>query len=206
MKLKCYFIILFIIIFFPLTVHSYNDKKTHRYITDVSIQSSDVYDYFKNILGFQKGYRDSVNGSLITKLIQDGAEHEDFANRAYNHFYNPLQEEGLDDFPFPHFRLYDPQTRLVCGTEYFFTGIPTLKWAMGTGCRQCCNSSNKSEDDNCNDYSWQRAMESYYQALTATSDRKRNDLFSAFFEKLGRVEKTRRLGDADDNMKLTSYS
>jgi hypothetical protein len=194
MKMPKFILSIILIVLIPSISTAYNDIRTHKYITEVSIKEvppakSVFQNYLFYILGFKNDIRENINGKQIGERIKDGAYHEDLGYRGYNHFYNPLNSEGLDDWPWPLFRSYDGiQTRLnLCGSDYLLTGIPALKWAMGTGCRQCCTSSNKSEDDNCNDYSWQRARESYYQALTATSDRERNDQFSAFFEKLGRV-------------------
>jgi hypothetical protein len=170
MKMKYYFIFVILFTLFPINVHSYNDKKTHRDITEVSILKSNFRSHIKNILNIES---ESEEEKRIFSFIKDGAEHEDLPTRAYNHFYNPLNGEGLDDWPWPLF--IKPQE---CGLKYMTTGIPALGWAMGTESRNCWSEINASESDDFNDYSWQRARESYYQALTATKDWDRNDQFA----------------------------
>ncbi len=156
MRLKCYYFILLLIFLYPINLFSYNNTKTHKQITDISIQRSDLESYLQTVLGFQNGYKFEINENTITKLIQDGAEREDLGYRGYNHFYNPLTGEGLNDSGFP--RVYwGSATGVGKGAEcleYLTVGIPAMLWAMGNGCRMCCDKSNPSEDDNRNEYSW----------------------------------------------------
>jgi hypothetical protein len=190
MKLKCYLLILFIIIFCPIIGYSYNDIKTHREITDVAIQKyEESNDYFKKVLGFKEGTNEPLNGSTVTKIIQDGAEYEDLEYRAYNHFYNPINGTGLDDYPFPIVWWGSASVigKLITCKRYLTVGIPALVWAMETDCRACCDESNPSEDDDCNQYSWDAARNTYYEALISQSDNARDELFAGFFEKIGRV-------------------
>jgi hypothetical protein len=194
MRMKCYFIILMLFVLYPVTAFSYNDTKTHKDLSNTSIKVSILDNYLKNYLGMQKGFDEPIKGTEVTKLIQDGAEHEDLEYRAYNHFYNPINGTGLDDYPFPivWWGWASGNGKLSTCKRYLTVGIPALVWAMDTDCRACCDESNPSEDDDCNQYSWEKAREYYYRALTSSlipdeNNKTRDEYFTEFFEKLGRI-------------------
>ncbi|HEY9060909.1 MAG TPA: hypothetical protein VIO64_10480, partial [Pseudobacteroides sp.] len=183
MKLKCFLIMSFILVLYSPSVFSYNDTTTHKDITKTSIDKfEEINDYFKSILGFKEGSNEPVNETTITKLIQEGSTNEDHRNRAYNHFYNPLNGEGLDDYPFPLFRLYGGKSS-NCGSLYKYTGIPALGWALGSGYRSC--GAGYFDEDNYNGYSWIKARESYYNSFFYPE--LRDYYLISFFEQFGRV-------------------
>lgn len=87
------------------------------------------------------------SGSLIEALVNH-------ARRASKHFYDPVNEIGLTDHPYPG------------------ASVPSLNWA-----------SNHSD----NGYSWVKAREYYFKALTSQTKEERDENFAKTFRVLGQV-------------------
>ncbi len=163
---------------------AYDDILTHPAITKVAIEQSNLRDFLINNLGISEGIEKTYDGKMIMKLLQLGSTNEDLAFRAFNHFWNPIHNEGLDDEGWGWVFGWIP-------IWYHFTGLPNIDWAMGEaqdGTRlDDCGEGDHSKDHNCNDYSWKRAREAYYEAIVGLTEDARNDSFMELYEKLGRV-------------------
>jgi hypothetical protein len=168
---------------------AWDDKLTHPEITRVAIQKSNLDQQLKELLGIPDGKLHMYQKGKIEDLLQDGSTNEDIPLRAYNHFWNPIHNEGLDDSGFGW--IFENNLLLRDYVWWSFSGLPNLYWAMGeTQDGQIldeCGSGDHSSDNDCNDYSWRKARKLYYEALVETSSEIRNYNFISFYEKLGRV-------------------
>ena len=157
------------IIFLSLTisnmVYSYDDRRTHPELTKKAIRYDGcaMDDYLITYLGLPQGIKTLYGEneeSMIIKLVMKGSTNEDKKSRGFNHFHNPLNDEGLDDI---------------------FTGNSNRDWALGllpdsTPIDEC-GPGDHSSDHECNDYSWRRARETFYNALVSESETDRNNNF-----------------------------
>ena len=94
----------------------------------------------------------------IRDLLRQGSTHEDAGFwRAQNHFFNPINNQGLFwEVPMM------PD----------FAGFPNRDWAMGVGPGgveyDACGPGDHFSSATCNDYSWRRVKQSFYEALGGT--------------------------------------
>jgi Tol biopolymer transport system component len=173
-------------------VIAYNDKTTHRFITEVAIQRSTLDRYLQEKLGIPEGlrttYKVSSKDKMIIELLQDGSQNEDFAYRAYNHFWDPVRNKGLDDDGWSRLLLLSGPDRLI---PLHFNGFGNSEWAMGRkedgGPLDNCGSGDYSENNKCNDYSWRRARDAFFEALMSDTDEGSAQNFVLFYERFGRV-------------------
>ncbi|HEY9060839.1 MAG TPA: hypothetical protein VIO64_10120, partial [Pseudobacteroides sp.] len=167
-------IILLLFFLFESKSYAYDISFTHKSLTEKSVDISEINNIIINSLGIFKGLDEVINGYNLKDIITKGSVDEDNKVRAYNHFHNPLPEinAGLDD------------NISIANLFFDFSGQSTVDWAFG---ETICNSEDPSNDGVCNDYTWGRAREYYYKALTADNDFDRLDSFSKSFERFGRV-------------------
>jgi hypothetical protein len=115
MKKYCAFILL-AICFNIAHVFAFDDKTTHPAITEAAVEQSvlKTTDYLKNNLGFEKGRNEEIAPNpentrrqiTIEQVISNGARTEDsgvlpsgpFCERAENHFYNPIDQTGINEY------------------------------------------------------------------------------------------------------------
>ena len=90
----------------------YDDTKTHPDLTENSISFSKLDEYLRSNLGLTIGTDTPYNGKPIVELFRSGSTNEDKPlTRSRNHFWNSLNNKGLDDWP--------------------YAGDPNRDWAMG---------------------------------------------------------------------------
>jgi len=162
-------------------VLAYDEKISHPQLTDAAIGISELDTYLKSYIGLTKGIGTITNGVQIKELIKTGSRNEDSPlMRAENHFWNPYRDEGLDDS--------------LLG--YHFTGLRNRAWALAL--ESCCDTDcdclntpgvtgNYVNSNQCNDYSWTKARQEFYQAMTSTDEAIRNAHFRNMYESLGRI-------------------
>jgi hypothetical protein len=179
--------ILLIVLFNPLSVWSWNDKKTHpllgEYASEISILGRDSGVFLKS-LGFPGGLDEVINTDgqkleikkwigLGERLEDAGSKMDMLVNKARfnNHFHIATKqkgdyrwlEAGLDDwtlFPFP----------------VHSTGESSLLWAQ---------DRERQKRFVGRDHTWQQARDDYYGALTGTSEEVRSEKFAAMFRTQG---------------------
>lgn len=169
-----FILIVFLLFHGPESMDAYDDKVTHPDLTRIATDKSNLDQYLMNI-GYPKGVDTSYGGKTIVDLLKQGSTHEDTTPRAYNHFYNPITDSGLDDE--------------VLFWE--FTGESSLDWARGysdAGNLDDCEPVEYSfSNHQCNAYAWRKAKESFYTALTSKTQQDRDKHLMVFYEQLGRI-------------------
>lgn len=159
-----------LLIFLSSGLRAYDEKFAHPDLTESAIGKSNLDNYLKSSIALPDGVRTIYDGKTIIKLIADGSSNEDLGMRARNHFWNPLKDEGLNDL---------------------ITGLPNRSWAFGYGENgeqlYACGSGSHWMDGSCNDYSWRKAREHYYAALTGITEEVRKENFKKMYESLGRI-------------------
>jgi len=126
------------------------EKETHRainqYISENAFNSFRLDTYLKSNLGFAKGKDQLINGQKIYELIRDGGKTEDEPayTRSRNHFHDPL--------------LPRDQAGLNSG---IFTGLSSALWIQ--------DQTNRRGTDLGGDWSWKKARQFYYAALSGNS-------------------------------------
>ena len=168
---KCEILILIIPAFFlGSNAIAYDEKYAHPYITESAINKSELDNYLKSYLNLPGGIGTRYDGEPILKLITNGSANEDLGVRARNHFWNPCKDNGLNDL---------------------MTGLPNRSWALGYGENgeelYACGWGIHWMDGSCNDYSWRKAREHFYEALTDINEEVRNENFREMCESLGRI-------------------
>lgn len=69
---------------------------THRAINEINAaKGSFLHQYLINQLGMKNGVETEINKKWIIKYISDGGEEEDAGVRCFNHFLNPITNQGL---------------------------------------------------------------------------------------------------------------
>lgn len=112
MKIKKYLLEIFItqIIICTFFAHSYAlNPHTHedlnRYIANNTIDGFSLDSYLKDQLGFPNGKDESFNSKRIWAWLRDGGKYEDKPPgtipylRSFNHYHNPLTDQGYSGFP-----------------------------------------------------------------------------------------------------------
>jgi hypothetical protein len=140
---------------------------THKAISNRSVAPgvSSLDEFLKNMLPFEfeNGIDQVVDGGRLVKdLIEDGAKNEDCCLiRPRHHFHNPRLTWDQAGWRPPPFSVQ--------------LGESSVIWSQD----QNQNSGGK--------HSWKDARDSYYQALTATSDSEKRRLYAETFRSLGHL-------------------
>lgn len=176
-RLRIIVLITFYLINFNHQVFGYDEKYTHPQITNKAINQSNLNTYLIRYLNNNDGIKTLYGSKNIVKLIESGSTNEDASlKRSENHFWNPLKNEGLDDWSF----------------GLHFTGYSNRDWTLGYDIGNgnpifACDSGDNFDSSTCNDYSWRKARAEFYQAMTSTTRESRDDNFIKMYESLGRV-------------------
>ena len=143
------------------------DDRAHISLTRRATQLSTLDNFLKATLPFEffDGLNEPIfNGSSVAKLVEDGAFDEDrlILWRPRHHFHNPRLtwgEAGWRTPPFPSFSLAIHRS----------SGVRMKIKRVG------------------GKHSWKDARDSYFQALTATTDSERRRLYAGTFKSLGHL-------------------
>ncbi len=126
------------------------EKETHRainsYISENTLNSFSLDTYLAKNLGFTKGKDEIINGRKAYEWIRNGGKFEDEPayTRSRNHFHDPLKpwdQAGLNSL--------------------LFTGISSALWIQ--------DQTNRRITDLGGDWSWKKARQFYYAALSGNS-------------------------------------
>lgn len=125
------------------------EKPTHSVINYKAATISQLNDFLINQLNFYRGINQEISGSNIIDLISLGGltEDEPAYTRSRNHFHNPL-------FPMAQWN----QAGL---NSLLFTGQSSALWVQ--------DQANRRSSDLGGDWSWKKARQFYYAALTGDS-------------------------------------
>lgn len=155
---------LFVLLLCPLPSGAWNDKVTHKDLSEKAAEHSVLSltkgDYLKK-LGLEKGLGEEFTFNGTTKTVKEwfghGSIEEDAVSLAgapfFHHFHDPL-------LPWDQ-----------AGLSIIYNWQSSLLWAQ-----------NKD-----NDWSWPRVREYYYQALTSSADVDRQAYFAKTFKGLGHI-------------------
>ena len=89
-KLPCFSIVFLIL--FVLEASAFDNKYTHRLMTERAILNSEISETIARDLKLDDGTAALVSGRSITDWLKEGAFQEDEPDcRASNHFHNPLR-------------------------------------------------------------------------------------------------------------------
>ncbi|MEW6521347.1 MAG: hypothetical protein AB1461_18250 [Thermodesulfobacteriota bacterium] len=123
---------------------AYDGNTIHRKINENAVDQSALNDFLGNYLGFSDGVNRVIGTKEVWEWIREGGRTEDEFTRPVNHFHDPLSESWED------------------------AGLPlevsSLIWA------QYYEPAFDPYGIEANIYSWARAREYYYQALTTGSE------------------------------------
>lgn len=152
---KSWFLLFTIAILIQMSSVSFSlEKPTHSVINDKIVQSESngfSFDLFlKNNLGFSDGKITLINGKRAFEWITDGGKTEDEPayTRSRNHFHNPLLPWG--------------QAGLYKTLDFdLFTGQSSALWIQDQETRRLTDLGG--------DWSWKKARQFYYAALTGNS-------------------------------------
>ncbi len=180
-------------IVFALSTYSnaYDNLITHKDITRKSVPYSDLDNYLNQNLGIKKGYKEVIKGKQIIEQLTDGSEYEDYnipqggsflpQCRAVNHFHNPL-------LPWDQSYMTDQPWWV---NEWCWDWKPiysNITWATSylspppDGARVPFTYSSSYSP-----YTWDRARDYYYKALTLTTEEDREIYFAWTFQTVGHV-------------------
>jgi hypothetical protein len=174
MKKFIFFIVISLLIFITRTIsESYDNIVVHQTINEMAAkQSNNLINVLSN-LGFNNTLEDEVYGKKIYKWFRDGGKEEDIPlSRTYNHFHDPTKswdQAGLDDYC------------LILRV----TGDSSVLWAQNSD--QKYTSNEGTVYDVGGTWSWPKARDYYYQALTSTDKTTREQNFADTFRALGQV-------------------
>ncbi len=154
--------------------HAYDQRTTHRLMTEASFAKSNIATFLKQSLGMADTSK--INGQEIIKWVSDGSESEESPScRATNHFHNPLRswnESGLSDVPL--------WLNLECSS--WNPWYSNVTW--GTGYL----SPDGSQITRPNQWmGWSDARDYYHWALTSVSNQEMESYFAKAFQALGQV-------------------
>ncbi len=176
--MKKYSLAFTIVLLYCNVLYAWDDKITHPEITEYAlINKSNIVNFLTSELGFTEEELGDDSKNII-ELFMDGAEREDLAYRGFNHFHEPISNEKLHDWvllPFPW---------------YWKGKWSNPDWALGGTSVDCsnCISCTPDEDSNaCNDFSWTKAREAFYEALIADNVQDRNEMYARTFRSLGQI-------------------
>jgi hypothetical protein len=166
-------LIVLITIFSSITISgAYDTDNVHPLINDNALLQSNVNNYFKTQLGFVNGIKEVFRNKRITEWIKEGAKLEDeTVCRSRDHFYDPLK-------PWDSAGLNNIAVNTFCfsiGED--FSVDSSIIWAQ----KSPASSVTK------NYWSWPKARNYYYKALTSTTKDDREQNFAYTFRALGQV-------------------
>lgn len=160
-------VILGLLQFFLIPVLSEGfDDRAHIRLSTRATELSTLNSFLTTNLGFEfpNGRNETiVNGKSVTNLVEDGAFDEDrpILWRPRHHFHNPRLAWDQAGWRPPPFSIQ--------------LGESSVIWSQ---------DSNQSVGGK---HSWKDARDSYFQALTATSDSERKRLYGETFKSLGHL-------------------
>jgi hypothetical protein len=165
------------LVFIISLAEGYDNNVNHQVINEnAAKQSNDLLNVLSN-LGFNDKLEHVVYGKKIYKWFHDGAREEDIPLvRTYNHFHDPtksLVSAGLDDY-----------IEVLGIPLLHVTGDSSVLWA------QAENQTFTSADGivySFETWSWPKAMDYYYQALTSSDKTVREQNLAYTFRALGQV-------------------
>jgi len=173
-------IILAVFIIFALCCDcgAFDNKNTHRDITERAFDKSELKNWLTDDLGLTlelpNGYDTMLNGQTVIWWLQYGAEQEDEpVCRASNHFHDPLKSWD-SSYMSGDIDIVSLAIRSICADE----GWPpeeresAIIWAT---------------DNTNNIWGWKRAREYYYSALTSSLKNTRDVKLADTFRGLGQV-------------------
>lgn len=170
-KIQVFFIILFLIL--PLsTISKALDVDTHEEInlriTGLNINGFVLDSFLKTQLGFKNGVKDIYDKYRVEQWLSLGGHFEDKPpgfvipyRRSFNHFHNPLTEEGFNGF--------------LNGSP--FSGTSLVVWAQLPIGTQYTGGN----------YSWRDVRYYYFSALTSIDKTTQENLYGETFRGLGQL-------------------
>jgi hypothetical protein len=180
MKLLNMLVVVLSIVIMNYNVFAYDTKYTHPQLTTAAIGISNLDKYLTNYLGLPDGIKTNYNRISIIDLMKTGSIHEDgylLPPRADNHFWDPIWNN-----------YFNPSRPNNGGLVDWFSGNSNKEWALRNfDCTGPLVSGNDSISSSCNDYSWNKARNEFYQAVTGTDQASRDLHFQNMYECLGRV-------------------
>jgi len=166
--IKRLLVIVIAIIFLKTISPAYDTDNIHPRINENATAQSTVDNYLKNQLGFIHGIKEVFKNKEIKEWIKEGGKLEDETNcRSRNHFHDPLK-------PWDSAGLNNAAINAYCmlaGENYSVDS--SLIW-----------SQNPFSD---NLWSWTKARNYYYKALTLTTKDERELNYAYTFRALGQV-------------------
>lgn len=163
----------------PVTAHAFDERTTHRLLTDLAARRSRLDQSLKDELGLPRGVdttltaMDGRSQSLLNWLLA-GAENEDVPPcRASNHFHSPLR-------PYPQARVTDQS--LIDG---FCRNFEPIRSSVVWGTRFL--SPTERGPATRNPFDWDTAQTSYLGALTQATSAARERALLQLIETLGHV-------------------
>lgn len=137
---------------------AYDTYSVHPLINENALLQTKVDSYLKNQLGLRKGITEILQQHEIKEWLRKGAEQEDVPfYRANNHFHDPLQP-------------WDQ-----AGLKGSTFSISSIVWSQFQG------------PQSGGDWSWAKAREFYYNALTRNLTPVRERYFADTFRALGQI-------------------
>ncbi len=163
-----------VLLFFAMTtsllvskLYAFNDTVTHPKLTDTAIIASDMDQFLREVIGFSKGIKDTLDMSdsylsrrpILLWISKGSILEDDPSCRASNHFHNPLKdwsESHMTDQPW--------YINWACrGGDYPWESIRSaVTWATGF----LGPSPDGAEKATGNGWDWKAARERFYIYLT----------------------------------------
>lgn len=194
------FIILLVFSSQNFSAYAFDNKKTHRQLTEAAIKPSvsNLKSYLINNLGFSEGYEKILKGIdhngyeqnyPVVTWLQEGSTDEDLPTfcRASNHFHNPIHSgDWLQS------QMSDSLTVDVsCGTSHRYSNVT---WATGfrnsldyIGTRTGQDRNLRGLYDAPQEMGWDSARVYFYSALTLNDPATREAKFIRTFRAVGQV-------------------
>jgi hypothetical protein len=158
------FAILFLILSKNISTYAYDNQKVHQKINKSAVLSSDLGAQLVR-LGYPNGIEAKFKNVVVKEVwewFEDGGKLEDDPTcRSKYHFHDPTKV-------FDSAGLFNSAINAVCTN---WSNYSCLKWAQ-------------HQD---NEWSWQKARNYFYQALTATDKTIREQKFSDTFRAVGQA-------------------
>lgn len=166
-------LIVLITIFSSITIsNAYDTDNVHPLINDNALLQSNVNNYFKTQLGFFNGIKEVFKNKRITEWIKEGAKLEDETIcRSRSHFHDPLKSwdsAGLNNVAVNTYCFSKGEDFSVDSSIIWAQKQPGLLFTK-------------------NYWSWPKAREYHYKALTASDKATRELFFAQTFRSLGQV-------------------